>query len=1746
MFSSRKEQTNKESVTEAEPGSADLNSENQVEKDSTEPSWHESLYDKLTANKIYKFVGSFTGTKFVVDVVGNLAYEKGDIHEMKKAKKDEEEITGDVVDMIGYLRSAVGIADLKKIETKTNDSKIEMNIEEASSQLGLEQNYQIAVDQINESNISDAEKDELLEKITDIIFSGSEQQEQLDKNYTKNVSKVVESYIQSKAKEVGVAKDAMNTVCTATGFFAIKGVLYGLAAITQRALKASSSYTRGLEGGEESKKLDKLKHIAIDSCMAMVETGRAFAFQGAKKDSQHKVMDFFQASGNILLFLGIGGSAVNQILKDGVVGSLTASINTFRENIEDDGVVSGISETIVDNFVNNSTRTYTMIKNFLSGENGADSLDSGKTGDSGTIESEKIADAGNIVDQQEFSKEHSLLYAEAQEKGFQIENVDGKLVATMEIGADGSYDHLDQALRRLVVDGMKMDRLSDTDGFSPMDAAKAENVIGNLRTYMNSGMPHFKNIIEFKGDQLIVHDFDKLDSFFEDAWGHADDIVTDKSDAVVYGGKTAQNVWQDMIDKKISTIQELAETGIKVGDMLTSEQAQFNIYAEQIKGLSDGDALVNIDLENHSVNFNGTEIIIKNGQIIQIGEQQFHDGIVINEDLNTNIIKQQLAEYGVTRDLDQYAAVVNKIGLTNSSGDYLLAPQEFEQLQYLNKITNSFANGKLAIFEHNHGLVQFASNHRDVNFEQLKVFGERFTGTALRDGLFKNNEAVELVIKHTNDTTLNETKVAHLFAVQRQIDENLSLPVLSRVSLEQIYNLQSDKIGIEVDELNNVSGIRFDIPSSPSHDGGTLFASKDGKLSLMASANEFLGKGQHTHTFKTVDQIFSSEQNLRILHQQLLTKEMSQNLLFTELEEAAGEKGLFKWMAIVMDRRYLSEGMKLPATNLASEEAFKEALLDYGQAHNLPIKGQVNNFERLYDVIRNKTAGDKRGFANFFKINPPGDTETIRQYLGRVVGEDISPDQPEPVVAGSITAAAPSGEPGSIADAVSTPEIDSVESVDSIDDVMTSIEEPVAEPDLSVAETPNIGAELNYEELAVKEIIYEDLLKGDDEVIKKFVLGNREGGYYSNIEGYRDQDFGSDLSRIYNNPNINNADKVVLLQKIKKVLDDDSIYENMGKGQAKATQFTFKLESDAMAKDIERISARNPEGFGPDPVQPVETVKDAAVSAEPVVDTPATDENVQTESQSIPEQVVEAEQGLGEVKLDNGLKASFSYDDNGKVISYSTKGVLRNFDNNYLNDDYKNSMQSNIGSGRMDMAVQKINAQSAQINMDAQIYQYLVAEGKGSSPEAEFMKQAIISSIDKAEAKYGDVFKDVEQILNPESASVQAETITDAEPTPEPDPVAAKPIAEEVKAEPGDEILESSERLETVSLDNGLEIRFKYNGDGEIAGFNTNGVLRDSQNYLNDNYENEVAKMVKGLELSKAIESLKQDNMVLNVDAQIYRQMVSDGNGDSSEATYLKGAIEWTINTAEKRYGDVFKDFDDIISPKLVDDVSAEIVEPISEIGAVEAAELTPEPILEIEKIGDVEPSETSAIDTEGDVDDILADSAISGSITDTKPTIPPVSTEPVVEPAEPAVEVVAEIVEPNYEDLLAKYKFESYDESNNELNIAYAKSIFGSVKLENIIDGTIDVTVKAEDIFKIAEQLKDSGDTNIIKAQLGMINELIGQNEELRDVSNNQLHLQVDVATKNGIREVLDQAKFMTTEEPKIIDAVKGLVDNL
>ncbi|PJC01841.1 MAG: hypothetical protein CO073_02630, partial [Candidatus Komeilibacteria bacterium CG_4_9_14_0_8_um_filter_36_9] len=204
------------------------------------------------------------------------------------------------------------------------------------------------------------------------------------------------------------------------------------------------------------------------------------------------------------------------------------------------------------------------------------------------------------------------------------------------------------------------------------------------------------------------------------------------------------------------------------------------------------------------------------------------------------------------------------------------------------------------------------------------------------------------------------------------------------------------------------------------------------------------------------------------------------------------------------------------------------------------------------------------------------------------------------------------------------------------------------------------------------------------------------------------------------------------------------------------------------------------------------------------------------------------------------------------------------------------------------------------------------------------------------------------------------------------------------------------------------------------------------------------------------------------------------------------------------------------------------------------------EPILEIEKIGDVEPSETSAIDTEGDVDDILADSAISGSITDTKPTIPPVSTEPVVEPAEPAVEVVAEIVEPNYEDLLAKYKFESYDESNNELNIAYAKSIFGSVKLENIIDGTIDVTVKAEDIFKIAEQLKDSGDTNIIKAQLGMINELIGQNEELRDVSNNQLHLQVDVATKNGIREVLDQAKFMTTEEPKIIDAVKGLVDNL
>ncbi|MFH1667612.1 MAG: hypothetical protein ABH884_01140, partial [Candidatus Komeilibacteria bacterium] len=1007
MFSFRKEQPSQENVNEAEQVSEDLNSENQAEKDSTEPSWHESLYDKLTANKIYKFLGSFTGTKFVVDVVGNLAYEKGDIHEMKKAKKGEKEITGDVVDMIDYLRSAAGIADVAEIQAETKDFDLEMSRKEASSQLGLEEKYQLAVDQINESNISDAEKDELLEKITDIIFSGSEQQEQLDKNYTKNVSQVVESYIQSKAKAVGVAKDAMNTTLTATGFFALKGALYGLAAITQRALKASSSYTKGLEGGEESKKSDKLKHIAIDSCMAVVETGRAFFFQGAKNGSQHKVVEFFQAVGNILLFLGIGGSAVNQILKDGVVGSLTASINTFRENIEDDGVVSGVAETIVDNFVNNSTRTYTMIKNFFSGDSIPDSapetenLTAPSTNGSETIET--------LTAPGEPPVEHSLLYTEATEKGFQIDNVDGKLVATMEIGKDGAYDHLDQALRRIVVDGMAMERITDSDGFSILDAAKAENVIGNLRTLMNSGMPHFKNIIEFKGDQLIVHDFDKLNSFFKDAWGHADDIVTDKSDAVAYANETARTVWQDMIDKKISTIQALADSGVKVGDLATSEQIQFNHYAEQIKGLYSEETSVNIDLENHSVNLNGTDIIIERGKIVQIGEQQFQDGIVIDENLSTNIIKQQLAEYGLTRDIDQYAAVVNKIGLTDQAGDYLLSPQEFEQLKHLDQLTDGFIADKLIIFEKNYGLVQFASNHRDVNLENLKIFGERFSDTALRDGLFKNNEAVELVIKHANDTTLNETKVAHLFGTQRQIADNLNLSIMSRVSLDQIYELQGEGIQIEADEVNSMPGIRLDIPSSANHDGGTLFASKDGKVSLMASANEFLGKGQHTHTFKTVDQIFSSEQNLRILHQQLLTKEMSQNLLYTELEEAAGEKGLFKWMAIVMDRRYLSAGMELPATNLASEEAFKEALLDYGQSNNLPIKGQVNNFERLYDVIRNKTAGDKKGFANFFKINPPHETETIRQYLGRVVGEDISPDQPEPVNA--LDEVAPSVEP---------------------------------------------------------------------------------------------------------------------------------------------------------------------------------------------------------------------------------------------------------------------------------------------------------------------------------------------------------------------------------------------------------------------------------------------------------------------------------------------------------------------------------------------------------------------------------------------------------------------------------------------------------------------------------------------------------------------------------------------------------------
>ncbi|MFW0838097.1 MAG: hypothetical protein ACKKL5_03785 [Candidatus Komeilibacteria bacterium] len=589
--------------------------------------------------------------------------------------------------------------------------------------------------------------------------------------------------------------------------------------------------------------------------------------------------------------------------------------------------------------------------------------------------------------QHTFNQDHGLLSAEDQAHGDNFEvkhslNEDGsqRTEIAINIGKEGAYQHIDQALRRIVVDSLPKEILNDQDGFSAMDAARTENVLANLRGLITGQFDHVgKNIslppgiISWDSDsgQLMIYNYDKLQEFINHAsqgndnavglWEHASQNINDKSDAIAYIDNTSQKTWQALVDAKLGQDQ------VVVADFAEDpmvQQAEQNVFAThyaskfEALGRPEWDPVNITEESSGDIKIGDTIFHIDHGHLTQIGDQKLDSPISVDDDLPNKLVALQLGgKYGLEWD------DLRKLGVVESNNWQISADEKI----WLENLNNS-------------GLLK--SEH----FEEFKnnFSAQDFIG---EDPLFSGgDEDLSFIAReYMSGNIMDKKEIVGLSLLRNDLNNYLS----TNTSLADIHDLQSAGVNIEIDDqAQQGKGILFDIENMGADHQGALRISSQGQVSLVNSHNNLLGNSE-TFSYQDSNELLNSPQRLQQELLGLQSKEAVQNQLYSQLQQAADEKGIFKWVKIPMDKEYLDKGLDLPATSLHNEHSWQTALHQVGEKDNLPQFGQDNNFAKMYDLIKMKAAGgaEEKEWQNLWQQHPPQAGETVRQYLGRVVGE---------------------------------------------------------------------------------------------------------------------------------------------------------------------------------------------------------------------------------------------------------------------------------------------------------------------------------------------------------------------------------------------------------------------------------------------------------------------------------------------------------------------------------------------------------------------------------------------------------------------------------------------------------------------------------------------------------------------------------------------------------------------------------------
>jgi len=256
------------------------------------------------AEATYNSATSILGIKFVTDL-GRAIVGKGDIAQYVKQKLEDRTIRNNFEALI-------------QSRQRGKDEKLseEERAEAASKFYAQAKNVFRA---INESKrIDPKEKQEMKEKLKTLARDYEQEKDKNEKQAQKATIDVIEAYTKNKVSGMTIAKDFLNTALTATGTFALRGVMYAGAAAGERFLKLRKENIRKEVKGEAKNNI--VKGVLIDS---FTETFHELTLHRLDKksgeiSSTRKAADLIKAIGTLARIAGIGGLALGELRTEGV------------------------------------------------------------------------------------------------------------------------------------------------------------------------------------------------------------------------------------------------------------------------------------------------------------------------------------------------------------------------------------------------------------------------------------------------------------------------------------------------------------------------------------------------------------------------------------------------------------------------------------------------------------------------------------------------------------------------------------------------------------------------------------------------------------------------------------------------------------------------------------------------------------------------------------------------------------------------------------------------------------------------------------------------------------------------------------------------------------------------------------------------------------------------------------------------------------------------------------------------------------------------------------------------------------------------------------------------------------------------------------------------------------------------------------------------------------------------------------